>query len=106
GGTSLITYLALRFWTDGARTETYWTLAGWLVWVINWPHFSATSYRLYGTRSHVRQYPVTAMVTPILVAVGVFGSFASPLVIAPYFVKFFLIWSPYHFSGQTIGITL
>ena len=24
---------------------------------------------------------------------------------APYFVKLFILWSPYHFSGQTIGIT-
>jgi hypothetical protein len=42
----------------------------------------------------------------VLVGAAVLGSFASPVMIAPYFLKLFLIWSPYHFSGQTIGITL
>jgi hypothetical protein len=106
GGFSVLAYFAIRTWAPGPRAETAWTLAGYLAWVVNWPHFSATSYRLYGTRAHLRQYPVTAIATPILVMIAVLGSFASPLVVAPYFVKVFLIWSPYHFSGQTIGITL
>jgi hypothetical protein len=106
GGVSLLVYLALRLWGGTARTEAAWTLAGYLVWVINWPHFSATNYRLYGSRAYIKQYPVTATVTPFLVLAAVVGSFASPLVIAPYFIKVFLLWSPYHFSGQTIGISL
>lgn len=106
GGLSLLTFFILRKWSDGARTETVWTLAGYLVWVVNWPHFAATSYRLYGSRAHLRQYPVTAAVTPFVVLAGVIGSFAAPLAVAPYFVKLFLIWSPYHFSGQTIGVSL
>jgi hypothetical protein len=105
-GVSIGAYLALSAFGGRTRTETAWTLAGYLVWVVNWPHFSATNFRLYGTRAHIRQYPVTAFVTPILVLVAVFGSFASPLIVAPYFIKMFLIWSPYHFSGQTIGISL
>jgi len=28
------------------------------------------------------------------------------MLVAPLFVKVFLMWSPYHFSGQTLGITL
>jgi hypothetical protein len=106
GGFSVAAYFAIRQWAGGPRAETAWTLAGYLVWVINWPHFSATSYRLYGTRAHLRQYPVTAIVTPFLVMAGVLGAFASPNLVAPYFLKLFLIWSPYHFSGQTIGISL
>jgi hypothetical protein len=34
------------------------------------------------------------------------GSFFWPLVVAPCFVKLFLLWSPYHYSGQTLGISL
>jgi hypothetical protein len=106
GGASMIFYLLMREFHSGVRTERiiWWGVA--LSWVVNWPHFSATSYRLYSNTDHLRQYPVTAIAAPILMAAAVFGSFASPLVIAPYFVKLFLIWSPYHFSGQSIGISL
>lgn len=102
----MIFYLLMREFHSGMRTDRiiWWGVA--LSWVVNWPHFSATSYRLYGNPDHLRQYPVTAIAAPILVTAAVLGSFASPLVIAPYFVKLFLIWSPYHFSGQSIGVSL
>jgi hypothetical protein len=90
----------------GTRTSSIIWWGATLSWVVNWPHFSATSYRLYGNKDHFRQYPVTAIAAPILMTAAVFGSFASQHVIAPYFVKLFLIWSPYHFSGQSIGISL
>jgi hypothetical protein len=106
GGASILTYLLIRYLHGGARTSTITSLGIWLSWVVNWPHFSATSYRLYSAREHLRQYPVTAIVAPILAGVGALGSFAYPLVIAPYFIKIFLLWSPYHFSGQSIGISL
>lgn len=106
GGASIATFAALRLFHSGARDPWVWQLAGWLVWVVNWPHFSATSYRLYHSRANIGQYPMTALLIPVLVLAGLCASFASPDGIAPFFVKLFLIWSPYHFSGQTLGITL
>ena len=29
-----------------------------------------------------------------------------PLIVAPVFLKVFLLWSPYHYSGQTVGLTM
>jgi hypothetical protein len=52
------------------------------------------------------QYPFTAFVVPMLVLAFTWASFAQPDVIAPYFVKLFIIWSPYHFSGQSVGISM
>ena len=106
GGLSIIAYFVIRHF--GIQDRSYWvyTLSGGLVWIGNWPHFSATIYRLYRSRENVKQYPLTATLVPIVVFGGMIASFFSPNVVAPYFVKFFLIWSPYHFSGQTIGITL
>lgn len=106
GGASVLSYAALRVFHSGARDPWVWQLAGWLVWVVNWPHFSATSYRLYRSRSNIEQYAMTALLIPLLVLAGLGASFAYPDSIAPFFVKLFLIWSPYHFSGQTLGITL
>jgi hypothetical protein len=37
---------------------------------------------------------------------AVAGALASPLLFAPIFLKVFVLWSPFHYSGQTIGVTL
>lgn len=88
-GTDPVVLLAQRFW-----------------WICNWPHFAATSYRLYHSRDNIRQYPLTALVIPWLVLAGVFGSVVYPDTIAPIFILSYLLWSPYHFSGQTVGVSL
>lgn len=106
GGLSVATYLMLLAFHSGARTGTVISLGASLVWVVNYPHFSATSYRLYRSQSNIDQYPVTAYLVPFLVLAGAGLSLQSPTGIAPYFVKFFQIWSPYHFSGQTFGIAM
>ena len=103
---SIIAFLALRLLYTGERTDSVVTLAAQAAWIVNWPHFSATSYRLYHSPDNMKQYPLTALVVPFVVLAGVFGAFASPGVVAPYFIKLVSIWSPYHFSGQTLGISL
>lgn len=106
GGSSfLLFFLFMIFYTD-ARTPEVITAAVMLSWVINWPHFSMSTYRLYQNKANVQQYPITAYVIPLIVIGGTILAFAYPTMVAPYFVKLFMLWSPYHFSGQTIGITL
>lgn len=106
GVLSITTFLLLRGFYTGERTNGVITLAVQFAWVVNWPHFAATSYRLYHSKANVEQYPVTALAIPWVILAGVLGSFAYPKVLAPYFVKLVAIWSPYHFSGQTLGISL
>jgi len=106
GGGSILVFTLMRYLYTDERSPAVVLLAGYLLWVVNWPHFSATSYRLYHSRENIMQYPLTALVVPWLVLAAVIGSLASPEAIAPIFIKFYLIWSPYHFSGQTVGITL
>jgi hypothetical protein len=106
GGLSIVVFTALRSFFPGRGTHAAAQLSAILLWVVNWPHFSATSYRLYHRRENVMQYPVTATFTPLLVLLGVLASIGYPERVAPFFVKLFLIWSPYHFSGQTVGVTL
>ncbi len=52
------------------------------------------------------QYPLTSFVTPVVMLIAVIGCYLSPTTIAPLFIKLYLLWSPYHFSGQTLGITM
>jgi len=74
--------------------------------VCNYPHFAATSQRLYGSAEARAQYPYTTYGAPLLVLGGVAAALLSPGFVAPAFVKMFLIWSPFHFSAQTIGLTV
>ena len=105
GGASFLLYFGLMaFYTDVRTTEII-TVAMLLSWLINWPHFSMSTYRLYQNKANIQRYPFTAYAIPIIVFGGLVLSFQYPLIVAPLFVKLFMIWSPYHFAGQTIGIT-
>jgi hypothetical protein len=105
-GLASVIFFLLAKWVVDVNVGKSATVAFYAAWIVNWPHFSATNYRLYGSRVNASQYPVTAILTPILMIGGIAASVASPATVAVCFVKLFLIWSPYHFSGQTIGITL
>ncbi len=106
GGGSLIAYVGFRVFGASGGTYRSAQIAALLVWICNWPHFSATSHRLYRSRATISQYPLTALATPALMLCAVAAAFAWPLTAAPALVKLFLLWSPYHFSGQTLGIGL
>jgi hypothetical protein len=106
GGASIAAFMLLRHFHTGDRTPAVYTLGAQLMWVCNWPHFAATNYRLYHSRANIAQYPLTALVIPWVVAAGVIGSLAEPERFAPIFVMIYLLWSPYHFSGQTVGVTM
>jgi hypothetical protein len=111
GGLSLLTFgglwLLQRFAViEGGRSAEVISIGAALVWIINYPHFSATSYRLYRSQDNINQYPLTAYLVPFLVLGGAALALQSPAGFAPYFVKFFQIWSPYHFSGQSFGIAM
>jgi len=106
GGFSMFYFFAIKYFHTGERAYWVYTGGALLSWVVNWPHFSATSYRLYGSRENIRQYPVTALVVPFVVFGMVVLALALPDQVGPWFVKLFLIWSPYHFSGQTLGLSL
>ena len=107
GGFSIGFYfLVSMFMNTRDFTVTFLYLSGVLAWVVNWPHFAATNLRLYANRDAVRQYPLTATLIPVVIFGGMLAALLWPHTVAPYFVKLFLIWSPYHFSGQTVGVTL
>lgn len=106
GGASLITYLILAFWKWDGQLAQVTAAAGYLSWVVNWPHFAATLQRVSARPENTKVFPLTVKFLPLLILAGVAAALASPDGIAPYFVKFYLMWSPYHFSGQTVGVTL
>ncbi len=106
GGGSMILFILLPHFYDGPMTPRLLTLSLFCTWLGNWPHISATNYRLYGSPGVLKQYPFTAVGVPLLVLVGAVGSFLAPETVAPYFVKLTLSWVLYHYCGQSIGISL
>lgn len=106
GGASLLLFAVLWLFHGGERTDTVISTAAALMWVVNWPHFSATSYRLYQGTTGVRSYPLTAFAVPVAVLGLTSMALVSPKILAPAFVHLFMLWSPYHFSGQTVGVSL
>ena len=106
GGLSIATWGVLLAFYHSADTQPIFWFALVLSLLVNYPHFSATVYRLYQSPDNLRQFPVTAWGVPLILVGAVAVSFWQPNVIAPYFLMLFLLWSPYHYSGQTIGLTM
>jgi hypothetical protein len=106
GGASIFTFALTWGFQDRIPMSQVYAVSAALLIAVNWPHFSATVHRLYHSRANIQQYPLTAIAVPLLILGGVWASFVEPDAVAPYFVKLYLIWSPYHFSGQTLGLTL
>jgi len=105
GGLSVAVCAVYR-WTDLGDMSARLLAGGVLTFLVNWPHFAATNVRLYGSKSSIAQYPITAVASPLVVLLLVVASLRSPLLIAPAFFKMFLIWSPSHYSGQTLGVSM
>ena len=106
GGFSILTWVALLAFYHPVDTRPIFWFALALSLIVNYPHFSATVYRLYQSPDNIRQFPVTAWVVPLVICGAVAASLWQPDVIAPYFLMLFLLWCPYHYSGQTIGLTM
>ena len=106
GGLSIITWVCLGAFYGSGDLQPVVAVALVLRLFVNFPHFSATVYRLYQTREHTRQFPVTAWGLPPVIIGAVGACLWQPHVVAPYFVLLYLLWSPYHYSGQTVGITM
>ena len=69
----------------------------------NNPHYMATIYRAYRTRSDFAKYRFfTVYVTVLLVATVILLHFAPALV--PWVVTLYITWSPWHYTGQNFGI--
>src|SRR4051812_5718638 len=105
GGFSLLCFAVCK-WSSFGVSSHQLVAAGFVALVLNWPHFAATNARLYGSRTSIAQYPVTAIAAPLVAGLGVAASLFSPLLIAPVFMKVFMIWSPFHYSGQTVGVSM
>ena len=81
----------------------YWAI--FLSYFFAWPHVAMTNSQFYGSHHTRNQFPVTAYLLPFVLLLMVLSAFYYPLLVAPLFIKLFILWAPYHFSEQTLRIT-
>src|SRR5438105_15410101 len=74
GGLGLVMFAAFKVFCGNRNIPIFPQVAAGLAWVVNWPHFSATNYRLYHSRQNIAQYPVTAFALPLLIVGAMLAS--------------------------------
>lgn len=107
------TFVLFAFYLAGERlgygldlTANAIFITAWLAWIVNFPHFIATGYLFYQNKETVQRYFITGVIVPLLLLAGLVGCYLSPDIVAIAFVKLYLIWSPYHYTGQNLGISM
>lgn len=95
--------LLLTSQTPSTRT---WAVAFYLLALaFNYPHFMATVYRAYHTRTELAKYRVfTVHITALLALVAVASHRWAALV--PWIFTLYLTWSPWHYTGQNFGLAM
>lgn len=110
GGISVAVFIYYQFFFQGYSafqvSSNALFMASLLSWFVNFPHFAATNYQLYQSKENLKRYPFTAIILPFLIFAGIIICFLSPVGLTPLIVKLFIVWSPFHYTGQNLGITM
>jgi len=90
----------------GAGSTRTWAVAFYLLALgFNYPHYMATVYRAYHTRSDFAKYRVfTLHITAALAVVAVASHVWTAIV--PWIFTLYLTWSPWHYTGQNFGLAM
>jgi len=73
--------------------------------VFNYPHYMATIYRAYHRRADFTRYRrYTLHASVIIFLVLILGHWSFHLI--PWFFTVYVMWSPWHYSGQNYGLAL
>ena len=71
--------------------------------VINYPHYMATIYRAYNKQNDFKKYRrYTVFATLLIVLVLILGHFSYRIL--PWVFTLYVIWNPWHYSGQNYGL--
>jgi tetratricopeptide (TPR) repeat protein len=76
-----------------------------LALLCNYPHFMATVYRAYHTRTEFEKYRIfTVHIALLLALAGVVAHVWYPLL--PWIFTLYICWSPWHYTGQNFGLLM
>ena len=98
----LLAYYASR---SNASNRAWGVAFYFLALFFNYPHFMATIYRAYHTRTEFVKYRIfTVLVALLLVAAGTLAHLWYPLL--PWIFTLYIFWSPWHYTGQNFGLLM
>ena len=70
------------------------------------PHYAATYRRAYTSSAIIRAHPLVTIVAPIVLAAIAAAALCFPTTVAPLYFLVYVVWSGYHYSGQSLGVAL
>lgn len=76
-----------------------------LALVFNYPHYMATVYRAYHTRTEFARYRIFTVHLTVLLALVAIASHAWSAIV-PWIFTLYVTWSPWHYTGQNFGLLM
>jgi hypothetical protein len=105
GVTLLVSAAFLILMATGHDTSAA-LLATWLSILVVGPHYAATYRRAYTSREIIRAHPLVTIVVPVVLAAAALAALRFPTTVAPAYFLIYVVWSGYHYSGQSLGLAM
>lgn len=70
------------------------------------PHYAATYRRAFTSREILRAHPVVTLLVPLVLVAAAAAAVAWPGTVGVAFFAAYVIWSGYHYSGQSLGLAM
>jgi tetratricopeptide (TPR) repeat protein len=97
--------LLLTYFIKQNNSQAWPLVFYFLALFFNYPHFMATIYRAYHTRSEFAKYRIfTVHITLLLVVAGILVHAWYALL--PWLFTIYICWSPWHYTGQNFGLLM
>jgi tetratricopeptide (TPR) repeat protein len=97
--------LLLAFYAGTSYSRAWAVAFYFLALLCNYPHFMATVYRAYHTRTEFEKYRIFTLHIALLLALaGVIAHVWYPLL--PWIFTLYICWSPWHYTGQNFGLLM
>ena len=97
--------LLLAFYATTTYARAWGVAFYFLALLCNYPHFMATVYRAYHTRTEFEKYRIfTVHMALLLASAGIVAHIWYPLL--PWIFTLYICWSPWHYTGQNFGLLM
>ena len=70
------------------------------------PHYAATYRRAYGSAAVWRAHPLVTLVAPVGLAAAAVAAIRWPGTVGAAYFAAYVVWSGYHYSGQSLGLAM
>jgi hypothetical protein len=82
------------------------TFGTWLTLLVLGPHYAATYRRAYSSADIVKAHPIVTLVVPVVLVAAAALAIRFPRGFGPFYFLAYVAWSGYHYSGQSLGVTM